>query len=111
MGFYLNPPVDIPENATREQKIIAAHGKSAWCKENGVELESLPEWHEIPKDCCVIFVVDNGPFEAAAIAYKKQEYDYFQMPSELNGRPVRHFLLEKALVVKNSNITMQDFQS
>jgi hypothetical protein len=111
MGFYLNPPVELPENPTREQQIMAAHKKSDWCAENGVELKSLPDWHEIPKDCCVIFVVNSGLSEAAAIAYKKSEYDHFQRPDELNGRPVRHFLIEKIVAIKYSNITLEDFQS
>jgi len=100
MGYYLNPPG------------AGTHGKSTWCEENGISLDGLglPTWEQIPKDCCVIFVVNNGPFEAAAIAYKKDEYEYLQDPGAVGGRPVKHFMIEKKKAVDIGAIKMGDFQ-
>lgn len=96
MGFYLNPPDCTPR------------GKSKWLKENGVALPAVPDWCDIPEDCCAICCVDNGPFEAAAIACDSQELNRFNHPED--DRPKLWFFIEKKIACENSQIEMKDFK-
>ena len=94
MGFYINPPNCTPL------------GKSRWLNENGVALPTVPTWDDIPADCCVVCCVNNGAFEAAAIADTSRELSHFAEP---DGRSKQWFYIEKKVAVENSPIEMIDF--
>ena len=47
---------------------------------------------EMPTDRAVICVVNNGPFEADAFAYDKDEMDAFNDPQD--GRPKRWLVMD-----------------
>ena len=99
MGYYINPPAETVEDARR--------GKLAWLEEQGVKLDYAPNWSEVPKGCCAVVCVDNGPFQAAAIAYKPSELDYFKNTPD--PRPRTWFFLDKSSAVKHSDISLEDF--
>jgi len=83
MGYYINHPT-----LTKED----------YLEQNGVECDRLPAWPP-PEGLCFIFLVDNGPFTAAAIAYDKAEYDDFSS-NPRDTRPVRWFMLNKSKAVE-----------
>jgi len=109
MGFYLNPRFPLPHEGelTREEKIAYNNQKRGWLEENGVRLDRAPTWKDIPADCCAICCVENGIFQAAAVANKPSELEYFV--NGMHGRPHTWFLIEKKIAVDNGNITMDDF--
>jgi hypothetical protein len=76
--------------------------------ENGQELSSPPAWADIPKGSCAVCCVDNGPFQAVAVAYNPKELQFFQSEPE-DTRPKTWFFLEKTLAVKYSTVEMDDF--
>lgn len=39
-----------------------------------------PEWNEVPEGFFAVCVVDNGPFEAAGVAYNERELEEFAYP-------------------------------
>lgn len=110
MGYYLNPPVDLPKNPTLEDTTKASCARTSWCKENGVALDEPPVWEEIPFDCCAIAVIEAGLFEAAAIAYNRPEYDVLKNSANSTGRPIQWFLVKKEKVLPYSDITLWNFQ-
>ncbi len=50
----------------------------------------LPEWEDLPPGLAAICVVVNGTWEAAALAFCKEEYDHFKIP---DGRPRKWLLM------------------
>lgn len=82
MGYYITSTKAGP---------LSLHGKAEDLikNENAVKIESPPL--AFPTDKAVICVVDNGPFEAAAFAYSKNEMDYF---AESDGRPKQWLLMD-----------------
>lgn len=91
MGHYLNPPATTPEQAR--------YGKSAWLEKNGVKLSEVPAWGDIPEDCIAVCCVNNGPFEAVAVAYKPSELEYFNGGDPTDNRPKTWFLVEKKVAL------------
>jgi len=80
MGFYINPPNE---------------SKEVFLRREG-RLEMDPKW-PVEKDHFLVCLVDNGPFTAAAIAYKESEFkEFFSNPDDL--RPKRWFLVDQKLV-------------
>jgi hypothetical protein len=86
MGFYID--TDAP------------HHKAEWILKHcdGVRL-TAPVYHDpILTDMVTIIVVDNGPFEAALIAYNKNEYD--RALRGLAGRHVEYLKVPFAKAVE-----------
>jgi len=102
MGYYMNPPADSPEEFR--------HGKLAWLRKHGQELEGAPVWDQIPKDSCAVVCVNNGPFQAIAIAYKPLELQYFADTFQGDQRPKTWFIVSKELAVEHGDITLEQFQ-
>ena len=77
MGFYINPP-DM--------------SKEAFLKIHGSEI-SRSEFvaHNDFKNMIAVCLVDNGPFTAAAIAYKKSEIIEFSDPRDYRRK--KYFLI------------------
>ena len=86
MGFYID--TDAP------------HHKAEWILKHcdGVRL-TAPVFYD-PKltGLCTVVVVDNGPFEAALIAYTKNEYD--RALRGLSGRHVEYLKVPFAKAVE-----------
>lgn len=83
MGFYIN------QTTKRE---LGPLGKvdALIADEGAIELPFAPD--QFPTDRAVICVVSNGPFEAAAFAYDKNEMDAFNDPSDY--RPKRWLVMD-----------------
>lgn len=87
MGYYIETPSN--------------HGKADWLiKEHGaVEvLFPVPFWSTNDRDEVTVCVVDNGPFEAAAIACDEKELERFKR--EPDPRPKRWLILPRAKVLE-----------
>ena len=74
MGYYIQ--TDSPK--AKANALIAEHG--------AILLDKAPKWADIPTDKAVICVVDNGPFEAAALAYSADELEVFSSPDPRRRR-------------------------
>lgn len=67
MGYYLQTP---GRNHEKAAALVARYG--------GHEISSPPaSLAELPEDTALVCVVDNGPFEAAALAYCDEEMREF----------------------------------
>ena len=95
MGCYINHPTI---------------SKEMYLAQNGVELSGRPPWPP-PKDQCIIFLVDNGPFTAAGVAYDQHEYDSWVWGQEkcVDSRPVRYFFLDKAKALQYVGVSDAEF--
>ncbi len=72
MGYYIE--VDEPKN--KAQQLVDLHG--------AVILTRQPDSFEnVPDGMALICVVDNGPFEAAALCYSAQEFAEFAAPDDV----------------------------
>lgn len=83
MGYYIQTPGH-------------HHGKAARIARDhqGTLLQSPPKYFvDIPEDKALVCVVDNGPFEAAALAYDQGEFECFTDPND--SRPQSYVLLDK----------------
>lgn len=55
-------------------------------------------WDDVPQDKVPVIVVDNGPFEAAGIAYSENEYLVFTEPSD--KRPRTGYLIDREKAIQ-----------
>lgn len=81
MGIYVNP-----QHMTKEQ----------WILQNGEEVpfgELPPEAPVGPALTRLVCVVNNGPFNAAAVAFSQDEYKVFREPMDF--RPKMWFSVPK----------------
>ena len=78
----------------------AVHGKVDYIVKNyGGKIVSQPRsWSDIPEGKALLVVVNNGPFEAAAYAYKQEEFQDFTNPTD--RRPKEFVLIDKELANK-----------
>lgn len=83
MGFYI--------------QTSGPHNKAQWlianCEAKAVTLGSEP-----PKGYVPVVVVNNGPFEAAGIAFNKQELGVFSNPKDTRQRV--QLILTRAEILK-----------
>ena len=81
MGCYVNPAVET---------------KEAFLNENGITVsESEFSWVDLPEDTLPVVWVDNGPFTAAGVAYKEDEYKAFTSSTDPRLRQVYLVDIEK----------------
>lgn len=83
MGFYI--PALYPKDKAKQ--IQSRYG--------GVILSRKPQFADIPQHRALIVVVDNGPFEAAGLAFSEDELDAFTR--EDDERHKEFVLLDKKL--------------
>lgn len=81
MGYY----VQTGTTHRKAERIAHEHG--------GHIVRKPRQFSDIPEDKALICVVDNGPFEAAALAYDEREFDAFTEPDD--DRPKQFVLLDK----------------
>lgn len=94
MGYYVNPKTE---------------KKETWLENNGTRYLGTPQWDKVSKDDCIVCLIDNGPFTAAAVCYKEAEFNNSQ-PSPSDDRPRVWYIVNKELVVANSDVPMEKFQ-
>ena len=85
MGFYIQGPINL--------------GKAEWISGTYGESQLIPQpekFSDIPEEKFLIIVVNNGPFEAAAVAYSEQEFREFTENASDN-RPRKFLLLNKKI--------------
>jgi hypothetical protein len=93
MGYYINPP-----------QPYHLHNKATWLIEQcgGTEIQMNKGWEdlvwkikkELP-ELAVVFVLNNGPFEAAGYAYSDNELK--RVISKIDFRPCRIVIMDKNL--------------
>ncbi len=72
MGFY----VEVPENKNKAQQLADLYGATI--------LPQQPKtFEDVPEGLALICVVDNGPFEAAALCYSNEEFAAFAAPDNV----------------------------
>ena len=86
MGYY----IETPENLNKAGQLLAAHPAIR-------EVKDQPAFDPTGQTV-VVCVVENGPFDACAVAYSPGELDYFQSPDD--PRPKRWLVVPRELVVK-----------
>ncbi len=81
MGYYIEAPT--------------AKGKTEFIVNNlgGVEVPQPKSFEEIPADKALIVVLDNGPFEAAGLAFSPGEFWAFTLPHDIRSK--RFVLLDR----------------
>jgi hypothetical protein len=88
MGFYIQAPLNL--------------GKAEWISSEYGEAQLIPQpekFSDIPEEKFLICVVNNGPFEAAAVIYSEQEFREFTADSTDN-RPKKFLLLSREMTFK-----------
>jgi hypothetical protein len=68
--------------------------KEEWLEKYGFHLDGAPNWEEVDENHYPVCLVDNGPFTAAAIAYRSEELEVFS-ESTLDRRPKTWYTVEK----------------
>lgn len=70
MGFY----IEVPQSRGKPQQLADLYGAiTVTCPET---------FADVPEGQALICVVDNGPFEAAALCYSADEFATFKDPSD-----------------------------
>src|SRR3990170_1893636 len=79
MGYY----IQVPEHKNKAQQLVNMHG--------AIILPGRPEaFEDVPDDLAIICVVDNGPFEAAALCYSRNEFITFTTADETGPSGIEH---------------------
>lgn len=77
MGYY----IQVPENKGKARQLAEMHGATI--------LPQRPEaFEDVPDGQALICVVDNGPFEAAALCYSREEFEVFARPDDVGPTTV-----------------------
>lgn len=82
MGYYIETP-----NPTNKAQQI---------KDRDGAVDATPAWPP-PAGMVLVCVVENGPFDAAAIAFCEEEMDYFNSPGDFRKKHWLHLAKEKAI--------------
>lgn len=86
MGYY----IEVPRPKGKAQQLADLHGATI--------LPQRPEaFEDVPDNLAIICVVDNGPFEAAAFCYCREEFVDFADTDHGDRRPRQWVLMDKAL--------------
>lgn len=86
MGYY----IEVPRPTEKARQIVELHGAT--------HVHRPEKLSDIPADRALIVVVENGIFDAAALAYNQSELDAFTSPSD--RRPKTFLMMEKNLAHK-----------
>ena len=78
MGYY----IQMPKNTDKAQQLVDLHDAAI--------LTKCPTFEEIPKGKALICVVDNGPFEAAALCHSAEEFAVFSAPDDVGPNTVEY---------------------
>lgn len=71
MGYY----IQVPDNKGKAQQLVDLHSAEI--------LPRMPaQFEDVPDGKALICVVDNGPFEAAALCYSERDFEQFDAPDE-----------------------------
>jgi len=82
MGYYIETPLHL----NKSSQLATLHGAT-------VTTPSFPP----PSGKVLVCVVQNGPFDAAGIAYDKDEFDCFNSSDDF--RPKTWLLMDKDIVI------------
>ena len=87
MGYYIETPA--PRGKARQ--IAELH--------QGIVLDHVPAFEDVPDDKAAICVVENAAFEAACFVHDEREYRDFTLPFSEDPRPRTWVLIpwEKAV--------------
>ena len=88
MGYY----IEAPTNKGKTNYLVQSLG--------GKEVSMPASFHEIPEGKMLVVVVDNGPFEACALANSEDEFRAFTEHDD--PRPKRFVLLEEKVAKKQA---------
>lgn len=92
MGFY----IEVPGNLSKAAQLADLYGAGI--------MDAPPEtFDKVPDGLALICVVDNGPFEAAALCYDADEFAVFNDLQD--GRPRTWVLLDQAKAHELSGYT------
>lgn len=95
MGIY----IEVPHHLNKARQLVELHEA----------IQTLPpeEFSDVPADKFLICVVENGYFDAAAVAYSESEFKAF-LPTERDDRPRTWLLMDrvKVDVLTNGAATM-----
>lgn len=89
MGFYLERDDGLPRG---KADWLVEHADAVELSDSGM-LKVSADISTVPEHLMLVCVVDNGPFEAAGIAYDAEERDRFMQ--DLADRPTRWILVPK----------------
>lgn len=70
MGFYIQTPTAKGKAA----QLVALHG--------AIEVDRPATLEAVPEGKALVCVVENGPFDAAALVYNSSELEEFSQPSD-----------------------------
>lgn len=88
MGFY----IEVPQPKGKAQQLADLHGATITLRPTTLE--------HVPEGLALICIVDNGPFEAAALCHSAEEFDAFSDPND--PRPRQWMLMDQAMAHKLS---------
>ena len=86
MGYY----IETPEIHHKDQQIVKLHG--------GKIIPKPSSFDEIPADKALIVVVCNGPWDAAALIYSRNEFEEFTDITDTRHKS--YVLMNKQLAYK-----------
>ena len=93
MGYY----IEVPQLKQKARQLQELHG--------GKVVPMPQSFADVPTDKVLVIVVDNGPFEAAAIVYSAEEFAAFTLPCDY--RPRSAVLLDRDVAIRlNPQIEM-----
>jgi hypothetical protein len=118
MGYYL----EVPRHLGKVQQLLDGHllvpvnGDPAnpfekfsrdmqWDKAPAYEAEIIdapPAWEDIPDGKALVVVVDNGLFEAAAVAYDEREHEALATQHAGDDRHRTYMLIDKNITLRAS---------
>jgi len=97
MGYYLNAK-DLPSGG-KAAALVNRYGAE-------VVVGPRPRFEEIPEGMAAVVVIENGPWDAAGLAYCKEEYKAFLDPEDM--RPKRLLLVPKDTAYKLSGFNPKE---
>ena len=91
MGCYVNPPSETKES------FLEREGKR-------VEPINALSWEDVPEGMLPVVLINNGPFTAAGVAYKRSELVEFTDPRDYRPKKVYLVPIDKLSEVSDIDI-------
>jgi hypothetical protein len=101
MGYYIGVINGKRLPVTGKAKALLDHG-------DVIEVR-FPQWDPEDKKNALICVVENGPFDAAAVIFSKGEFDAFYNDDISDSRPRRWLLMDRKKAFEVANVPSQFF--